>query len=379
VLAAGATLYLASLNEVSSPRDTAVVCVLILAFSTVGALISSRRPENAIGWLFCSGSLMWIIGELALEYGVYALISRPGTLPAGAWMVWFGGWVRALGWLEIISFLLLLFPNGRLPSWRWRPVAWLLVLYLAFFTVAFWLSPHSSDLRLMFVDNPTGLDVALPDILEFVYLTLPLPLLLGGAAVVTRYRGSVGEERQQIKWFTYAVGIMVVVFVPWFALVLAGLAVGTALTFTLPMLGLPIAVGVAILRHRLYDIDVVINRTLVYASLTAVLVGLYLGGVVLLQYVFRGFSGNDSQLAVVASTLTIAALFNPLRRGIQRFIDRRFYRDKYDARRTLEAFGARLRNETDLEALSGELLAVVRDTVAPAHATVWLRESGERR
>jgi hypothetical protein len=322
---------------------------------------------------------MWVVGELALEYGVYALISRPGTLPAGVWMAWSGGWVRALGWLLIISFLLLLFPNGRLPSGRWRPAAWLLVLYLAFFTVAFWLSPHSSDVRLMFVDNPVMPDVALPDFLEVVYITLPVPLLLGGAAVVMRFRGSVGEERQQIKWFTYAVGIMVVVFVGWFVLILAGLAVGTALTFTLPMLGLPVAVGVAILRHRLYDIDVVINLTLVYASLTAVLVGLYFGGVVLLQYAFRVFTGDDSQLAVVASTLAIAALFSPLRRRIQWLVDRRFYRDKYDARRTLDEFGLTLREGLDLDALSGELLDVVGTTVRPQHASLWLRERGGAR
>ena len=373
VLAAGPALYLAVQNEVSSPRDTALVCVLILAFSTVGALISVRRSGNAIGWLFLLGALVWMLGELALEYAVYALVSRPGALPAGAWVGWFGGWARGFGWLVIVSFLLLLFPNGRLPSGRWRPVAWLLLLYLAFFTVAFWISPASGDLRLRSVENPTGLDATLPALLEVVYLTLPLPLLLGGAAAVSRFRGSVGVERQQIKWFTYAVCVMVAVFVTWFALILAGLAAGTALTFTLPMLGIPVAVGVAILRHRLYDIDLVINRTIVYAALTAVLVCVYLGGVVLLQYGFRALAGGDSQLAVVTSTLAIAALFNPLRRRIQEVVDRRFYRRKYDARMTLEDFSRRLRDETDLNTLSADLVGVVGETVAPAHVSLWLR------
>ena len=380
VLAAGATLYLASLNEVSSLRNTAFVCVLVCVFSTVGAMISAHRPENAIGWLFCSGALVWMLGEFALEYGVYALVSYPGALPGGVWAAWFGSWARGFGWLVIIAFLPLLFPNGRLPGRRWRPAAWLLALYLAFFTLASWISPVSNDLRLASVENPLGFEGALPNLLiDAVYLSLPLPIILSGAAVVTRFRGSVGEERQQIKWFTYAVGVMVVVFAVWITLAITGLAEGTALTFALPMLGLPVAVGVAILRHRLYDIDVVINRTLVYATLTAVLVGVYVGGVILLQYALRTLTGGDSQLAIVTSTLAIAALFSPLRLRIQAFVDRSFYRDKYDARLTLDEFGRKLREETDLDALGGELLAVVGTTVRPEYASLWLRKPGRSR
>jgi hypothetical protein len=170
---------------------------------------------------------------------------------------------------------------------------------------------------------------------------------------------------------------MVVLFVLWFSLTLVGLVAAGALVFTLPLMGLPIAVGVAILRHRLYDIDLLVNRTLVYGSLTAVLAATYLGGVVLMQGAFRTLTGQESQLAIVASTLLIAALFVPLRRRVQSFIDRRFYRKKYDAARTLQDFSTRLRERTDLDGLNAELLGVVWETVQPAHTSLWLRPASE--
>jgi len=373
------TLLLAALNEpTSSLRNTVFVSLVILAFSTVGALIGSRRPENPIGWLFCSGAFFWIFGELALEYGVYALITAPGTLPAGAGAVWFGSWARGVGWFLIVTFLLLLFPNGRLPSPRWRPVLWGAVGYVGFFTVVILLSPSSNDTRLAFVRNPFGLEIELIDLLlELVYLTIPLLLVAGAAAVIVRFRRSRGDERQQLKWFAYAVGVMVVLFVLWFSLTLVGLVEAGALVFSLPLLGLPIAVGIAILRYRLYDIDLVINRTLVYAPLTALLAATYLGGVVLSQGIIRALTGQESQLAIVASTLLIAALFVPLRRRVQSFIDRRFYRNKYDAARTLRDFSGKLRERTDLDDLNAELLGVVRKTVQPAHASLWLRSASQ--
>ncbi len=380
VLAMALTLLLAALNEpTSSLRNTAFISLVLLAFSTVGALIWSRRPENPIGWLFCFGAFLWIFGELALEYGVYALITAPDTLPAGAWAVWFGGWVRGVGWFLIVAFLLLLFPNGRLPSPRWRPVLWGAVAYVGFFTVVVLLAPVSNDTRLAFVRNPLGLEVEIINpLLELLYFTIPLLLVVGAAAVIVRFRHSRGEERQQLKWFAYAVGVMVVLFVLWFSLALAGLVAVGALVFTIPLLGLPVAVGAAILRYRLYDIDLVINRTLVYVALTALLAATYLGAVVLSQGIIRALTGQESQLAIVVSTLVIAALFNPLRRRIQSFVDRRFYRKKYDARKTLDAFSATLREETNLEALNGELVSVVRETMQPAHVSLWLR-GNERR
>jgi hypothetical protein len=379
VLAMALTLFLTSLNEPSSSLlNTAFLSLLILAFSTVGALVASRRPENAIGWIFCFGALVWILGELALEYGVYALINAPGALPAGAWVAWFGGWARGMGWFLIVAFLLLLFPTGRLPSPRWRPLLWGDVGYIGFFTLVVWLSPVSADTRLTFVRNPLGLEIEIMNLLvDLLYFTIPLLVVASGMAVIVRFRGSRGDERQQLKWFAYAVGLMVVVFVFWFSLELAGLIPLSALAFTVPLIGLPVAVGIAILKYRLYDIDVIVNRTLVYGTLTATLAATYLGGVVLLQGAFRALTGQESQLAIVASTLLIAALFGPLRRRVQGFIDRRFYRRKYDAVKTLEAFSAKLREETDLDALNGELVAVVEETMQPAHVSLWLRSPQE--
>jgi hypothetical protein len=379
VLAMVLTLLLAALNaSTSSLRNMVFVSLVILAFSTVGALIGSRRPENPIGWLFCSGAFAWILGELALEYGVYALITAPGTLPVGVWAAWFGGWARGMGWFLIVAFLLLLFPNGRLPSPRWRPVLWGAVGYVGFFTVVIWLSPVSNDTRLAFVRNPLRLEIEIITfLLELLYLTIPLLLVAGAAAVIVRFRRSGGAERQQLKWFAYAVAVMFILFVLWFSLALAGLVVADALVFTVPLLGLPIAVGVAILRYHLYDIDLLVNRTLVYGSLTALLAATYLGGVVLMQGTFRVLTGQESQLAIVASTLLIAALFVPLRRRVQFFIDRRFYRRRYDAVRTLQDFSSRLRERTDLDNLNTALLLVVRETVQPSHVSLWLRPASQ--
>ena len=292
-LAVAPTLLLASLNEPSSARNSAVVALVILAFSTVGALVASRRPENPIGWLFLAGASCWVLGELALEYAVYALVTAPGTLPAGAWAGWFGGWARGVGWLIIALFLLLLFPTGRLPSPRWRPVLWGTVFFCLFFTAVIWLSPTSADLRLTFVTNPLGLELRIMDLLmEVLYLALPLTLVVSGSAVIVRFRGARGDERQQIKWFAYAVALMVSMFLFWFSLALAGLVPPDALLWTVPLLGLPAGVGVAVLRYRLYDIDRIINRTLVYGLLTAVLALVYAASVVALQRVFVALTGG---------------------------------------------------------------------------------------
>ena len=373
------TLFFASRNAPSSSSwDTVLLPVVILAFSTVGALVASYRPGNAIGWLFLSGAFLWTAGELALEYGVYALITEQGASPAGAWAAWFGAWARGIGWFLIVTFLLLLFPTGKLPSYRWRPVLWAAVGLILVYTVSSWLSPESNDARLGSVSNPTGLEFGPVGVLyELVNSVFPLLIVASGAAVIVRFRRSRGDERQQLKWFTYAVTVMTVVFVFWFSLALAGLVEPSSLMYDVPIIGLPVATGIAVLKHRLYDIDIIINRTLVYGSLTAVLAGVYFGGVTASQSLLRTLTGQERlpQLAVVASTLVIAALFNPLRRRLQSFIDRSFYRSKYDAARTLERFSRKLRDETDLQALSDDLVGVARETMQPAHVSLWLRPS----
>jgi hypothetical protein len=277
----------------------------------------------------------------------------------------------------ILVLYLLLFPTGRLPSRRWRPVAWLTVAFVVVGVVLAALSPGAYLGSLGPIRNPLGIE-GLTGIYKAVFFTMaPLLIVAAVLSVFVRLRRSVGIERQQLKWFAYAVaafavGIILVSVItvvdtpPWFER--AGVAF-----FTLAGAAYPIAIGIAILRYRLYDIDRIINRTLVYGSLTAMLALVYLGGVVGLQATLRVLTGQGSTLAVVASTLAIAALFSPLRLRVQRFVDRRFYRRKYDAAKTLAAFGSRLRNETDLEALGDDLVGVTSATMQPEHVSLWLR------
>jgi len=252
---------------------------------------------------------------------------------------------------------------------------WLIgvVIVAGTFSVALW--PETSrgfDL----INYPLGTEVA-TDVINPVETIMYALGLIAAASLLVRLRRSKGVESQQVKWFTYAVAVLAtsatlayvvsesmgVVWLDWVSSVLVIVSV----------VGLPVAVGIAILRYHLYNIDLIINRTLVYVTLTAVLAGLYLGIIVVLQSLFRTLTGEGSQLVVVASTLAIATLFNPLRRRIQGFIDRSFYRRKYDAVKTLEAFSSKLRDETDLDALRLDLVGVVRETMQPAHVSMWLR------
>jgi hypothetical protein len=291
---------------------------------------------------------------------------------------WIGTWVWLPSVTLTISFLLLLFPHGRLLSTRWRPVAWLAAAVTIAGITLIALAPWDLLDPGVPARNPFEIQV-----LRDVGIAVPVPILLVGvptmllcvASLVVRFRSSRGEERQQLKWFVYAsvlnVGTLLIPSDD------TSNAVSVLQIATFPMV--PVAAGIAILRYRLYDIDVLINRTLVYGALTAMLALAYLGSVVSLQYAFRVLTSGNSQLAIVASTLLIAALFNPLRRRLQASVDRRFYRDKYDARKTLEAFSARLRDEVDLDDLTGELTGAVRDSVRPAYVSLWLKEPGEGR
>jgi len=293
-------------------------------------------------------------------------------------------------------YMILLFPDGRLPSRRWRPFAWfsgavMVLLYISFVLVPGPLEGHPG------VRNPLGLESYpwLWIVAIFALLLLPLCILTSAFSVVLRYRRSGGEVREQIKWLAFAASLVATLFLitllstlvfasswgiegsqplavsppPWIGLLQNALFLSFA--------GVPVAIGFAVLKYRLYDIDLLINRTLVYGSLTISLVAVYLGGVVVLQRLFTPLMGESNGLATVASTLAIAALFNPLRRRLQSLTDRRFYRRKYDATRTLEAFGSRLREETDLDALSNDVVGVVSTTMQPAHVSLWLRPDPE--
>jgi hypothetical protein len=360
---------------------------LFLAFPLVGALIASRRPKNAVGWLCLAIGLLWTLGGMADYYGYYGA-ATPGSVPFPVAMAGISNWiwVPAVGLLG--TYVLLLFPDGRLPSRRWRPLAWLSGAVIVLLSVAVLLAPGRLD-NLRGVRNPFGIEGA--DWLTtggFAVLPLlPLCMLASALSLVLRYWRSGGEERQQIKWIAFAASVVVVVYAiamiasfafPEEAWTTAGsvwwlnlLTYAVLSSFTL----VPIAVGIAVLRYRLYDIDILINRVVVYGSLTTALVLIYVGGVAITQTVFRLLTGQEQQpqLAVVVSTLVIAAIFNPLRRRVQAFVDRRFYRKKYDAAQILQSFGARLRNETDLDTLSSDLVGVVRETVQPAHVSLWLR------
>jgi hypothetical protein len=345
-------------------------------YSTVGALVASRRPENLVGWLLCLFALSESVQLFGAEYAIYALLSRPNWLPAGEAMAWTSYWILPVI-IGLSVFYLLLFPTGLLPSRGWRPLAWLTVafVFVGVISGAFSTGPVEG---LGPIRNPLGID-GFPNVYGAVLdIMAPVLLVAAAASVFMRLRYAIGVESQQIKWFAYAaaatvIGLSLAYVIPtvidtplWFER--AGYAV---LIAVIP--AIPISIGIAILRYRLYDIDIIINRTLVYGSLTATLVALYFGGIVVLQRIFVALTGQQSTLAVVASTLLIAALFNPLRRRIQSFIDRRFYRRKYDARKTLEDFSVKLRDETDLDALEDDLVGVVTGTMQPAHVSLWLR------
>jgi hypothetical protein len=380
------SLYAGPATQASSDWGTGgalgglVIFLPFLAFPIVGALIASRRPHNPIGWICLAAGLFWmliVLGDsVSSSAGPY-----PVTIDAlTQWM-----WVPPVGLLGI--YMILLFPDGRLPSRRWRPLAWLSGAVMVLASLALTISPgplpgHPG------VRNPFGLEghpmvaQALPGAIAL----LPLCILASAASLVWRYRHSGGEVRQQIKWVAFAASFVGLTY--WITLI-SGLflAPEALVTDSHPVLwmallqnmvlmsyaGVPIAVGVAVLRHRLYDIDVLINRALVYAVLTAALVLVYVGSVVGLQLVLRALSGQESTLAIVASTLAIAALFSPLRRRVQGLVDRRFYRRKYDAAKTLAALNARLRDETDLNTLTEDVMNVTRETMQPAYVSLWLR------
>ena len=354
---------------------------LTVSFSVVGALIASHRPENLIGWIFLADGFFYGLLTAGEAYAIYALLTNPGSLPLGAELSWMTEWIWAPGLGLILVFLPLLFPDGRPPSRRWRPVGWLgglcIGVICALTSIVLWPERGPALVR------PGGyageVEEWRSEFLDWMYsLTIPVLLLAGLGAVISlfvRFHRARGSERQQIKWFASAAALSLV----WISVLgqstLGGLPGAiVALSSLLVSASIPVAVGIAILRHRLYDIDRIINRTLVYGSLTAMLALLYFGSVATTQAIFGALTGQEEQpqLAVVVSTLVIAALFMPLRRRIQSFMDRRFYRRKYDARKTQEAFSAKLRDETDLDRLGEDLMGVVKETVQPAHISLWL-------
>ena len=377
-------LVLVALNsshpDVRIPEPWLAHAVSAVAFSSVGAVVGSRRPENPIGWLFCAIGLFAAIVLLSSEYAAYALLAQPNSLPGGLAMVWIRAWAW-VPYLGLFVLLFLVFPDGWPPTPALRWFSGLVLFVIAYGTLLAAFSPGPIDAIGGAVENPLGMEplrgVGTNSAVGPVESVLYVLGIVAAASLFARMHRARGVERQQIKWFAYAtvvlVGGAVLAFTVSEATGLRWLGeLGLVLTMV-GLAGLPLAIGFAVLKYGLYNIDRIINRTLVYGSLTTMLLAVYFGGIVVLQRLFVLLTGERSTLAVVASTLVIAALFTPLRRRIQGFIDRRFYRRKYDTRKTLEAFSAQLRNETDLGALSDDLVEVVRETMQPAHVSLWLR------
>ena len=360
--------------------EDALLIVGLGAFAVVGALLVAKRPTNVIGWIMAAVALMVGLGLVGDAYAAYVVTTRgrPDALAVvGAWI---GNWYWYLMLALALIYLPLLFPDGRLPSRRWLPVAVLAGIGTLGMVFLGMLTDTLRGTMVSYtIDNPIGIEGLgrvedLPVFGVLGVLLLGVGTIGAAASVVVRFRRSLGVERQQMEWFLYAAALLLLVPVAVLASdflpeIVSSVALG------LPLVALPTAIGIAVLRYRLYEIDTLINRTLVYGSLTAMLAAIYFGGVTATQAIVRALTSQEQQpqLVVVVSTLVIAALFNPLRRRIQGFIDRRFYRRKYDARKTLEAFSAKLRDETNLEALNNELVGVVRETMQPSHVSLWLR------
>ena len=369
IVAIGVGLGVAAVGDGVGPFISYLV--FVLAFATVGALVLSRHPRNPIGWILLGAGLAYVVG------GVTITVSENGAEgPWGTLAAWVGSWVWVTGIGPVGTFGLLLFPDGRLPSRRWRPVAWLAGGGLAGLLAGLALEPGRFDD--LSIENPVGLEAVpwLPGAIATAGTVALIAALVGSiASLGARYRAARLSERMQLKWLLYAA-----------VLVAAGIAVSVTIEIvvgssvsnltnsisTLTLASVPVSMGIAILRHRLYDIDVVIRRTLVYGSLTALLTGTYIAVVLLLQFALGPLT-EGSSVAVALSTLVVAAAFRPARRRVQVVVDRRFYRRRFDADRTLDAFGGRLRDQVDIDALRGELAAVVRETMEPAHVSLWLR------
>jgi hypothetical protein len=363
---------LAAVNGTFRPDAFTDSVPLLLAFASfvvVGALIVRHRPGNAVGWMFAAIALLAVLGALGEEYAIFASARH---LPGPVLAAWFASWAWYPTLALTLVFTPLLFPTGRLLSPRWRLVAWPAAAVMAAITGLAALQQTIELAPGRMVANPFGLaGVENPEDSRLGAVLFPLlgPLVLAAfASLVVRFRRSRGDERQQLKWITFAAALLPLTFA-------GDLLPDTAgnLLFAVVVSFLPVAAGVAILRYRLYEIDRLINRTLVYGLLSALLAGIYAALVLVGGELSGGVADDPPSWAVAGATLAVAALFQPARRRIQQVVDRRFDRRRYDAARTVDAFSGRLREELDLDALAAELLAVVERTVQPTAASLWLR------
>lgn len=380
---AAAFFFLLSLTPMYAFLGTrladAIFALGYLGYSVVGALVVPRQPRLVVGWLMAGVGLSGVATMFFDRYTAFALQIDP-SVPFHVTTAWFQGWLWVPGDIAITTFLPLLFPSGSLPSGRWRPVAWLAGAAMLLGPArALRHGPVSENFP--GIANPYALPeaagVAVGQLETVLFMAWALAAGLSVAALIVRLRRSRGVERQQLKWLGSGMAFVALSFVGVVSVyVFVGYSAAAAWITGLPAIGitlLPAVTGVAILRYRLYDIDVLIRRTLTYAAVSAVLVATYVAAAVLAGAALRPFTGG-SDLAVAASTLLVVALFQPVRGRVQGTIDRRFYRARYDAARTLDAFSARLRNEVELDPIRAGLLGAVGETVRPSHASVWLRD-----
>jgi signal transduction histidine kinase len=350
--------------------------LVLLAFATVGTLIASRRPQNPIGWIFCISTLLWALGVFMLEYAVYALITVPGSLPAGALMGVFGEWAREMGWFLMLTFLLLLFPDGHLPSSRWRPLARLIVGLLAASTITSLLAPYLSDTRLATVHNPIGIPGA-SDLFDL--LTTPINLGLLATiipcivAVVLRFRWARGDERQQLKWFAYGTTLSILMLIAIVILVFSNNGAPDTFFF-LAVVCIPISAGIAILRYRLYDIDVIINRTLVYGLLTFLVISIYVLAVGYLGALFR--TGSNLLISLIATGL-VAVLFQPLRALLQRSVNRLLYGQRDEPYAVITRLSQRLEATLAPDAVLPTIVETVAQSFNLPYAAILLKHDDE--
>jgi hypothetical protein len=383
VLAVGSAVLMVRNLPVRS--DMFYLALLAPGFSTVGLVIVARR-RNLVGWLFLAVGLAGGVGAFTGEYALRTLPAEPWSLPGGEFMAWVSSWVM-LCVLAMVFLLLLVFPDGRLPTTRWRPVASGLVASFGLWVLWIMVRPQAIDFEGITVPNPFGIR-ALADtgiageVLGVVDLVVACAAVsASGLAPFVRWRHAGATERLQFKWLLFVVLAVPVgiaaSFASWTVLP-AGMEPAANYLFgivvpTVAIAGIPTAVAIAILRHRLYDIDRLINRTLVYGLLTIILGLGYAAVVLALGQLFGGVANEPPSWVVASATLTVAALVQPVRRRIQQAVDRRFNRRRFDAAKTIEVFSHRLRDQIDLDTLAAELYAVVDQTVQPTQASLWLR------
>jgi hypothetical protein len=371
-----------AISEVAADPLVVVFLVFVLAFVSVGALVATKRPENPLGWVMLAAGIAYSVAGIST--GWVEEFVEPGmqnSLPA-IYLGWVSSWMWGIGPFISGTYLLLLFPDGHVPSPRWRPVARAIGVGIVMVVtgIAFKPGPMEVDAPVE-INNPLGIGaIGTPiGIVGSIGAAIVFAgILLSVGSLFVRYRRAVVQTRMQIRWLAFAAAAALLLVTAATAIEAVVGSDATELNniiVTVSLTTLPLSIGVAILRHRLYDIDRIINRTIVYALVTGSAVAVYAGTVFVVGTVLVGPSDN---LTVAVATLAAAAVFRPALRRVQAFVDRRFYRRKYDAQHTIDAFGTRLREETDLDELTGDLVDVVRTTMQPEHVSVWLRTEESR-